>query len=119
MRLGRAVTIKVLVIVTITDAIIEMLGDESHPQSEQAHNLPPDKFYNPGSHISLKCFIRRYLIKNVTVQEITNVAWKKNEELIDLQSEERIRLVVQYNTVQYSTMQYNAVQFCPEQCSKV
>ena len=71
------------------DAIIEMLGEESDPSS--AHSLPPDKFYNPGSDISLKCIIRRHLIMNATVQDITNVSWKKNGVMIDLQTQERIR----------------------------
>ena len=66
-----------------------MLGEESDPSS--AHSLPPDKFYNPGSDISLKCIIRRHLIKNATVQDITNVSWKKNGVIIDLQTQERIR----------------------------
>ena len=53
-----------------------MLGEESETFSSQ--NLPPDKFFNPGSTISLKCIIRRHLIKNATISEITNVTWKKN-----------------------------------------
>ena len=73
-----------------SDAIIEMLGEDPD-SSSLSHNLPPDKFYNPGSHISLKCIIRRYLIKNATVQDITNVSWKKNGVIIDLQTQERIR----------------------------
>ena len=53
----------------------------------------PNKFYNPGSMISLKCIIRRHLIKNSTIHDITNVSWKKNKVLIDLQERERIRKV--------------------------
>ena len=53
----------------------------------------PQKFFNPGSAISLKCIIRRYLSKNATIQDITNVSWKKNKVLIDLQEQERIRIV--------------------------
>ena len=68
-----------------------MVGEESDPSSSE--NLPPDKFYNPGSDISLKCIIRRHLIKNATVQDITNVSWKKAGVLIDLQTQERIRWV--------------------------
>ena len=58
---------------------------------EATPNLYPDKFYNPGSDIFLKCFIRRYLISNATVKDTTNVSWKKDGILIDLQSMERIR----------------------------
>ena len=38
-----------------SDALIEMVGD-----SDAALNpgVPPDKYYNPGSHIALKCIIR-------------------------------------------------------------
>ena len=72
-----------------SDAIIEMLGDDSDPSSPLS--LPPDKFYNPGSDILLKCIIRRHLIKNATVQDITNVSWKKDGVLINLQAQERIR----------------------------
>jgi len=79
--------------VHVKDAIIEMVGEEPDPSSPQ--NLPPDKFYNPGSHISLKCIIRRHLIKNATVQDITNVSWKKDGILIDLQTQERISMGVE------------------------
>ena len=68
-----------------------MLGEESETPLSQ--NLPPDKFFNPGSTISLKCIIRRHLIKNAKVNEITNVTWKKNKDIIDLQMQERIRKV--------------------------
>ena len=68
-----------------------MLGEESETFLSQ--NLPPDKFFNPGSTISLKCIIRRHLIKNATVSEITNVTWKKNGLIIDLQIKERFRKV--------------------------
>jgi hypothetical protein len=68
-----------------------MLGEESETSTSQ--KLPPDKFFNPGSTISLKCIIRRHLIKNATVSEITNVTWKKNKVILDLQIQERIRKV--------------------------
>ena len=71
--------------------LIEMMGVESETSSSQI--LPLDKFFNPGSTISLKCIIRRHLIKNATVNDITNVPWKKNKVLIDLQIQERIRKV--------------------------
>lgn len=38
---------------------------------------------------------RRNLVRNATVQQITNVAWKKDGELIDLQTEERISMGVE------------------------
>ena len=60
-----------------------MLGDKSSR----------DKFFNPGSDIFLKCFIHRNLIHNATVKDITNVSWKKDGLLIDLQSQERMRKV--------------------------
>jgi len=83
-------------IIRVKDAIIEILGEELDSSSLSAsENLPPDKFYNPGSHISLKCIIRRYLIKNATVQDITNVSWKKDGVLIDLQTQERISMGVE------------------------
>ena len=53
------------------------------------------RFYNPGSHISLNCVIRRRLIRNATVQDITNVTWKKDGEVLDLLSQERISMGVQ------------------------
>ena len=62
--------------------------DQSSPPS-----LPPAKFFNPGSDISLKCIIRRHLIQNATVKEIANVSWKHNGILLDLQSTERIRKI--------------------------
>ena len=37
------------------------------------------------------CLPRRNLVRNATVQQITNVAWKKDGQLIDLQTQERIR----------------------------
>lgn len=78
--------------VTVKDALIEMVGD-----SDAALNpgVPPDKYYNPGSHIALKCIIRRNLVRNATVQQITNVAWKKDGQLIDLQTQERISMGVE------------------------
>jgi len=82
-------------ILRVQDAIIEMLGEEADSSLSASENLPPDKFYNPGSHISLKCIIRRYLIKNATVQDITNVSWKKDGLLIDLQTQERISMGVE------------------------
>ena len=46
--------------VNISDAIIEIVGDSLDTEVEGS---PPDKFYNPGSHITLKCIIRlRYQI---------------------------------------------------------
>ena len=66
-----------------------MVSDEDILSTEPS--LPPEKFYNPGSTISLRCIIRRHLVKNATIQDITNVNWKKNKVLIDLQEEERMR----------------------------
>jgi len=80
-------------IIRVKDAILEMLGEDLDPSSPQS--LPPDKFYNPGSDISLKCIIRRHLIKNATVQDITNVSWKKDGVIIDLQTQERISMGVE------------------------
>ena len=74
------------------DAIIEMLSDQPAHSSALSH--PPDKFYNPGSTIFLKCIIRRHLIQNATIQDITNISWKKSKVLIDLQKQERIRKVL-------------------------
>ena len=68
-----------------------MFGEDVSSSSTAINH--PTKFYNPGSSISLKCTIRRYLIKNATIQDITNVSWKKDEVLIDLQKQERIRKV--------------------------
>ena len=68
---------------------MEIVGDESDPTWPT--NIPPDKFYNPGSDISLKCIIRRLLIRNATVHDITNVSWKKDGIIINLQAQERLR----------------------------
>ena len=61
--------------------------------SSSTNIFQPKKFYNPGSMISLKCIIRRHLIKNTSIHDIANVSWKKNKVLIDLQEQERIRKV--------------------------
>ena len=45
----------------VSDALIEMVGDSSVDSSPW---LPPDKYYNPGSHITLKCIIRQQLCKH-------------------------------------------------------
>ena len=45
---------------TISDAIIEIVGDSVDGSS--AVSGPPDKFYNPGSHITLKCIIRDQIL---------------------------------------------------------
>ena len=66
-----------------------MVSEESVSSSHLS--LPPEKFYNPGSTISLTCIIRRHLLHNATVNDLMNVSWKKDGELIDLQTEERIR----------------------------
>ena len=68
-----------------------MFGEDMSTSSTAINH--PKKFFNPGSAISLKCIIRRYLIKNATIQDITNVSWKKDKVLIDLQKQERIRKV--------------------------
>ena len=68
-----------------------MLGDDSETSS--LLNLPHDNFFNPGSTISLKCIIRRHLIQNATLSDITNVTWKKKGVFIDMQMQERIRKV--------------------------
>ena len=67
-----------------------MLGEEG----SSSKNLPPNKYFNPGSTISLKCIIRHRLIKNDTVNAITNVTWKKNGVIIDLPLQDRIRKVI-------------------------
>ena len=54
----------------------------------------PVKFYNPGSTISLTCLVRRYLIKNATVTEMTNLTWKKDETVLDVDQDERMREVI-------------------------
>lgn len=77
--------------VLVKDAMIEMVGDSV----DSVAGVPPDKYYNPGSHITLKCIIRRNLVKNATVQQITNVSWKKDGELLNLQTEERISMGVE------------------------
>ena len=69
------------------DPIIEMVGEDSSTSEKFQRN----KFYNPGSTISLTCIIRRHLIQNATVNDLMNVSWKKDGEHIDLQTEERIR----------------------------
>ena len=43
--------------IIVTDALIEMLGDSVDSVTGVA-SIPPDKYYNPGSHITLKCIIR-------------------------------------------------------------
>ena len=68
-----------------------MQGDDSDTSSLLNHS--PDKFFNPGSTISLKCIIRRHLIQNATLSDITNVTWKKKGVFIDMQMQERIRKV--------------------------
>ena len=47
--------------VCFSDALIEMVGDSSVDSSPW---VPPDKYYNPGSHINLKCIIRQQLSKH-------------------------------------------------------
>ena len=42
--------------VHISDAIIEIVDSNVDPEAVVE---TPDKFYNPGSHISLKCIIRK------------------------------------------------------------
>ena len=44
---------------------MEILGEPEDPGLTRS---PPDKYYNPGSHIRLSCVIRRALITNATVQ---------------------------------------------------
>ena len=80
----------------IPGAILEIVSDPPSQSSAPSH--PPDKFYNPGSTISFKCIVRRHLIKNATIQDITNISWKKNKVLIDLQKKEGIRKVFDYST---------------------
>ena len=46
---------------TFLDALIEMIGDSI----ESVPGVPPDKYYNPGSHITLKCIIRQQLCKSL------------------------------------------------------
>ena len=65
-----------------------MVGEEEYSAPQ---NFPLTKFYNPGSAISLKCIIRRHLIHNATLNDLTNVSWKKDGVLIDLQLQQRIR----------------------------
>ena len=67
-----------------------MLAEEG----SSSQNFPPNKYFNPGSTISLKCIIRHRLIKNATVNYITNVTWKKNGVIIDLPLQDRIRKVI-------------------------
>ena len=76
--------------------MIQMFGGDMSSSSTAINH--PQKFFNPGSVISLKCIIRRYLIKNATIQDITNVSWKKDKVLIDLQKQEGIRKVFDYST---------------------
>jgi hypothetical protein len=71
--------------------MIQMLGEDMSSSSIDISHLK--KFYNPGSMISLKCIIRCHLIKNATIQDITNVSWKRNKVLFDLHEQERIRKV--------------------------
>lgn len=47
--------------VVVKDALIEMVGDSSVDSSPW---VPPDKYYNPGSHITLKCIIRQQCSKH-------------------------------------------------------
>ena len=51
--------------VNISDAIIEIVDSNVDPE---ALVEPPDKFYNPGSHISLKCIIRKQKETNAIIQ---------------------------------------------------
>ena len=67
-----------------------MLAEEG----STSQNLPPNKYFIPGSTISLKCIIRHRLIKNATVNYITNVTWKKNGVIIELPLQDRIRKVI-------------------------
>jgi len=75
----------------VRDAVMEI---EAEPGDLMA-GRPPDKYYNPGSHIRLRCVVRRALIKNATVQDITHVTWRKGGEVLDLHSEERVSMGVQ------------------------
>ena len=44
-----------------------MVGDSV--ESVPGHpGVPPDKYYNPGSHITLKCIIRNQLIANSFIE---------------------------------------------------
>jgi hypothetical protein len=93
----------------VRQAVIEIQGEPAGP--EAGATVVPDKYYNPGSHISLSCIIRRKLIRNATVQEITNVTWKKGGLPLDLHSEERVSMGVQVegDTIHYTlyTMHYS------------
>ena len=54
----------------ISDAIIEIVGDSLDTETVAG---TPDKFYNPGSHITLKCIIRiryQYAENNSKLSEI-------------------------------------------------
>jgi len=75
----------------VRDAVMEI---EAEPGDLMA-GRPPDKYYNPGSHIRLRCVVRRALIRNATVQDITHVTWRKGGEVLDLHSEERVSMGVQ------------------------
>ena len=48
----------------VSDALIEMVGDSSVDSSPW---VPPDKYYNPGSHITLKCIIRQQRNKHTNL----------------------------------------------------
>ena len=47
-----------------------MVGDSSVDSSPW---VPPDKYYNPGSHITLKCIIRQQLSKHINLNNIVHM----------------------------------------------
>ena len=70
----------------VSDALIEMVGDSSVDSSPW---VPPDKYYNPGSHITLKCIIRQQLSKH------TNLNSTKEEQ--ESQSQQPLNWILMLN----------------------
>ena len=62
---------------------------------EVTSNVPADKYFNPGSSIRLQCIIRRNLLKNISIQDLTNIAWFNGNRTLDVESDPRLRLVSQ------------------------
>ena len=77
-----------------------MMVEEDTSTSEDSL---PTKFYNPGSTISLTCIVRHSLIKNTTVTEMTNLTWKKDKVVVEIEENERMRKVLPWQTKYYNT----------------
>ena len=65
----------------------------SEEDTSSSEDSLPTKFYNPGSTISLTCIVRHSLIKNTTVTDMTNLTWKKDGVVVEVEEFNRMRKV--------------------------